>query len=357
MNNYDHNFDDIVTLFWNNENPQIEQKSQSQDNLNSLNSIVSKYFVNNESNNTKTTCDSNPGNNFTTENIIPAITSINVVEEPKKHKTFHIKKYVKYEEIIKEFCSEDDDSVIDNKTKILREKRIKFIKNNNKKLSNLEKLKKLKILSKVVKRYRRKLKNLKKKFKDNSDKIFQKYLNKKIKKIKKNPKNKNFQKNLSLSKLIIALQKLKDKDNGLEFAQDRSALENFINLIISGKIRLDSIQFKKIASQVRNLLEEDTIQPIIGNPKIFINLPEKKVYITKTELDYYKNAGNNEDIFRSILGFKKNYNLEENESCENIFSLKKNLSEDSFQGMYDPILDSLINKNNSLSNEFCNNLF
>jgi len=212
-----------------------------------------------------------------------------------------------------------------------------LIKYNNKKLSNLEKVEKLKILSKVVRRYRRKIKNIRKKIKLNSEKIFAKYLNKKLIKDKKNKKDKEKEKNLSLGNLIIALKKIKSAN--FEYAEDGMAIENLISLLASGKLRPDSINYNIITTQIRAFLEEQNIKHLIKDPKIYINFPEKEVYITKKELEFYKNAGTNEAVYRTILGFKHQEEVHEN------------------KGMYDHVLASLMNKSMMDADEFSNNLF
>jgi len=328
-------YENLVSLFWNND--KVYQEDLSSDSLLDSSQCLKtfplgKYYVCDESNNTKSTTVSN--NNLTIDSLAM---NAQVVEPPKK-KTFLIKKYVKYEEIIKEFCGEEDASDTEKKPKkhkIPQGKRLKLIKYNNKKLSNLEKVEKLKILSKVVRRYRRKIKNIRKKIKLNSDKIFAKYLNKKLTKDKKNKKDKAKENNMALSTLILALKKVKTAH--FEIEEDRNAIENLISLVASGKLRPDSINYNIISTQIRSFLEEQKIKHLIKEPKIYINFPEKEVYITKKELEFYKKAGTDENIYRSILGFRQ-------EAQTN-------------RGMYDQVLASLMNKNVMDADEFCNNLF
>jgi len=335
MSYQDTEYENLVSLFWNNE--KVYQEDMSSDNfLESSQSIKSvplgKYYVCDESNNTKSTTVSN--NNLTIDALMT-----HHVAEPKK-KTFLIKKYVKYEEIIKEFCGDEDASDTEKKSKkhkLPQGKRLKLIKYNNKKLSNLEKVEKLKILSKVVRRYRRKIKNIRKKIKLNSDKIFAKYLNKKLTKDKKNKKDKAKENNLTLSNLILALKKIKSAN--FEIAEDKMVLENLISLLASGRLRPDSINYNIITTQIRAFLEEQKIKHLIKDPKIYINFPEKEVYITKKELDFYKKAGIDENIYRTILGFRQE--VQANKGT----------------GMYDQVLASLMNKNAMDADEFCNNLF
>jgi len=219
------------------------------------------------------------------------------------------------------------------KTKAAQGKRIKLIKYNNKKLSNLEKVEKLKILSKVVRRYRRKIKNIRKKIKVNSERIWAKYLNKKLIKNKKNKKEKE---TLSVGNIILALKKVRNFD--FDYEEDKLVLENMINLLASGKLRPDSVNYHILATQIRTLLGDDKIKHLIKDPKIYINFPEKEVYITKKELDFYKKAGSDESVFRAILGFKQEEVQE--------------------KGIYDHVLASYMNKNVCMdTDEFCNNLF
>ena len=173
MNYLNNEFEDLVTHFWNSEKEVSQEQTESLNTYPTTNNHtmgnktieISKYFVNDESNNTKTTCASFKVD-YSSESVIMSNSSSSlVVEAFKKPKIFNIKKYVKYEEIIKEFCSDDEEDKKDKtnkKLEILKNKKVKYIKYNIKKLNNVEKLEKLKILSKVVRRYRRKLKNLKK---------------------------------------------------------------------------------------------------------------------------------------------------------------------------------------------------
>jgi len=268
--------------------------------------------------------------------------------EVKKPKVFIIKKYVKYEEIIKEFCGEEENSDSEKKPKksrLPKEKRIKLIKYNNKKLSNLEKVEKLKILSKVVRRYRRKIKNIRKKIKQNSDKIFARYLNKKLVKDKKLARKEPC--GLSLNNFVNSLRKVKSNGSG-EFSQDRKALEDFVNLLASGRLKPDSMQFKIIATQVRMLLEEQKVKAIGKREKTMVCLPENNVVVSKKEFEFYKKAGGDVNVLRAIFGYKPVGDAEEKQDggCSG-----KNQG-----GLFDlPILESLINKEDS--DEFCNNLF
>jgi len=117
------------------------------------------------------------------------------------------------------------------------------------------------------------------------------------------------------------------------------ALENLISAIASGRLRPDAINYNIIATQIRAFLDEQKIKHLIKDPKIYINFPEKEVYITKKELDFYKQAGSDENIYRTILGFRREATPQGNKR------------------MYDQVLASLMNKNVMDADEFCNNLF
>jgi len=267
----------------------------------------------------------------------------------KKPKVFLIKKYVKYEEIIKEFCG-DDENNSDTERKIKKNKippgkRIKLIKYNNKKLSNLEKVEKLKILSKVVRRYRRKIKNIRRKIKQNSEKIWEKYLSKKIVKKKKNSQRKEKEeRNFSLGNLITSLKKVGSHETA-EYSEDGRAIENLVSLIASGKLRPDSIQFKKIATQIRMLMSEDKVKVVNKEQRVSVKFPEREVFITKKELEFYRKAGGEEPVYRAILGLRPN--VEDDEDMD----MAPN------KGIYDRVLEGLMSKNIVDSDEFCNNLF
>jgi len=230
------------------------------------------------------------------------------------------------------------------KNKIAPGKRIKLIKYNNKKLSNLEKVEKLKILSKVVRRYRRKIKNIRRKIKQNSEKIWEKYLSKKIVKNKKNSQKKEKEeRNFTLGNLVSALKKVGNYE--AEYTEDRKAIENLISLIASGKLKPESVQFKKIATQIRMLLSEDKVRTVNRDQKVSVKFPEKEVFITKKELEFYRKAGSEEGVYRAILGLRPT--MDDDEDMEGTPN----------KGIYDRVLEGLMSKNMVDSDEFCNNLF
>jgi len=218
---------------------------------------------------------------------------------------------------MEDLCSDEEIENDVKKTKIRRGSRLRFInyKNGNK-LNEEEKLSKLKILSKIVRRYRRKLKNIKKKFKSNVEKNFQKHLSSKLNCRKKDKSDIN----LPLVNLITTLKKFKNLKSS-EFSNENNIIEQFVELIAENKINFNSINFKKICSQIRLFLPKDKIKHISRvHPKIFINLPEKDIYITKKELAYYKKAGEDQDIFRTIFGIKQQ--CSEQPAPQNVFNGK-----------------------------------
>ena len=306
-----------------------------------------KKKISDASNYTKTVCDSNQNFTINSQNNFQNNTEQHTI---KKEKIFLIKKYIKYDEIINEFCG-DEEAMLEKRSKIIRnpnEKKIKLIK-SSKKLKDFEKIEKLKILSKVVRRYRRQLKNIKRKIKQKSEKSFQKYLNKNLS--LKDKKKKSSKINFSMKNLIITMKKLQDSNNTLDYSEDRNALENLICLIGSGRIDFNSIHYKKICTQIRMFLKDGHIEHLKKNSNILVNLPEKNVYISKIELEFYKNAINDENIFRAILGLSDPVIKKET----GLFT--RTNQEVRSQTIYDPVLESLFNNTMIDCDEFCNNLF
>jgi len=209
---------------------------------------------------------------------------------------------VKYDQIMEEICSDVDSEIEVKKPKIRRGSRLKYINyKNGHKLTEEEKISKLKILSKIVRRYRRKLKNIKKKFKSNVEKNFQKFLSLKL----NGRKRDKLDVFLPLNNLISAIMKMKTASN-IDYSNEKNTIEQFVDLIAQNKISFNSINFKIICSQIRLFLSKDKIKHISKiHPKIFINLPEKDIHITKQELSYYSKAGEDQDIFRTIFGIKQ----------------------------------------------------
>jgi len=89
----------------------------------------------------------------------------------------------------------------------------------------------------------------------------------------------------------------------LEYCDQKSSLENLVNLIADNKLPFDSINFKKICTQIRLLLPKDRIKYISKKgSQITIQFPEREVKITKKEYDYYQGYINNNEILRKTFG-------------------------------------------------------
>ena len=87
-----------------------------------------------------------------------------------------------------------------------------------------------------------------------------------------------------------------------------------LELIADNKLPFDSINFKKICTQIRIFLPNDKIKYINKKgSQITIQLPERDLKISKTEYDYYQNYINNNFILRRNFGLEK-----ENLSGENV---------------------------------------
>jgi len=230
-------------------------------------------------------------------------------ENPKvKKKLFKVKKYVEYDEILKEIYSEGEENneeISKTKNKLLNRKRLTFKKKEDTfaKLSQKEKVEKLGQLSKLVKRYRRKYTCLQSKIKNNITKIFQKYI---YEKLKINYKNKylNHNLNVDLYQVVKSLRKLHSANN-FEYSDQKYVLENMVNLIADNKIPLDSINFKKICTQVRLMLPKEKVKHINKKvSQITVQFADREIKITKKEYDTYFSYINNNDVLKRILGLE-----------------------------------------------------
>jgi len=146
-----------------------------------------------------------------------------------------------------------------------------------------------------------------------------------------------------LGNLITSLRKTGNYD--ADYTEDRKAIENLVSLIASGRLKPDSVQFKKIATQIRMLMPEDKIRTVNREQKLSVKFPEREVFITKKELEFYRKAGSEEPVYRAILGLRPNVAEDEE------MGMSPN------KGIYDRVLEGLMNKNIVDSDEFCNNLF
>jgi hypothetical protein len=242
-----------------------------------------------------------------------------------KKKIFKVKKYVEYDEILKEIYTEGEENneeISKTKNKLLNRKRFTLKKKEESfvKLSQKEKVEKLSKLSKLVKRYRRKYTCLQGKIKNNITKIFQKYL---YEKLKINYKNKylNHNLNLDLYQLIKTLRRLHNINN-CEYSDQKNVLENLINSIADNKLPFDSINFKKICTQIRLFLPKEKIKYINKKgSQITIQFPQREVKITKKEYETYHKYINKNDVLRQIFGMEKSVSLYTNPANSNNFQL------------------------------------
>lgn len=218
-------------------------------------------------------------------------------------KIFRIKKYTKYNKYLNEICTDSDISDEEkNKLKDPKGKKISpFSKVNFSKLKAEEKDERLKNLAKLVKRLRRKVRNLENKVRFNASKLLNKYV---WTKLGINSKNKYVPPEFSFDfdKICRALKRVRNHED-FEFADQKHLIENLINLIAEDKLKLDSLGYRRICSQIRMLLNKDQIKYISKkNSKVTITFPETEVYITKTEYNKLKKYKDKEDILRAVLG-------------------------------------------------------
>jgi len=127
MNFLENNDDTLFYMFWNSDNKsyddQIVSSQIHEENVPS----AKKFHTNEERFNTKTTCTSEK-NLIETENLEKGIL--------KKKKYFNIKKYVKYDQIMEDLCS--DEEIENDVKKDKNQKRIKI------KIHKLQKWKQIK---------------------------------------------------------------------------------------------------------------------------------------------------------------------------------------------------------------------
>ncbi len=218
-------------------------------------------------------------------------------------KIFKIKKYTKYNKYLSEICTDSD--VTDEEKNKLKDPQVKkispFSKVNFSKLKNEEKDERLKNLAKLVKRLRRKVRNLENKVRFNASKLLNKYV---WTKLGINTKNKYVTPEFSFDfdKICRALKRVRNHED-FEFSDQKHLIENLINMIAEGKLKLDSFAYKRICSQVRMLLKNEQIKYISkNNSKVTISFPEREINISHAEYNKLKKYKNKEEILRAILG-------------------------------------------------------
>jgi hypothetical protein len=247
--------------------------------------------------------------NFFNVSIDPSPVSI-----VKRKKIFKIKKYVKYNKYLTEIFS--DEEVSDNDKIILKDPKSKkispFSKVNFSKLKSEEKDERLKNLAKLVKRLRRKVRNLELKVRFNATKLLNKHL---WNKLGINSKNKYLlpEFEFDFDKVCKSLKKVRNF-NEFEFDDQKHLIENIINFIADDKLKLDSIQYKKICSILRNIIPKEKIKYISKkDSKITISFPETECYITHKEYSKIGKYKDSEDVLRAVLGL---YEIEKDKTVK-----------------------------------------
>lgn len=176
-----------------------------------------------------------------------------------------------------------------------------FSKVNFKKLTEEEKNDRLKNLSKLIKNLRKKVKNLEHKFKSDANITVNKCISQSV------GTNVNF----NLDKLCKALKIVKESDS-IEYEDQRNPIENLIELIAEEKLTPDSVNFKKICTQIRLFLNKERIKYVSKRgQKITFSFPEKDINISGKEYEMYSKYKDREDIIRVILGMKEETPYEE----------------------------------------------
>jgi len=188
-----------------------------------------------------------------------------------------------------------------------------FSKVNFTKLKNEEKDERLQNLSKLVKKLRKKVKNLDGKLKTNTNKLLTKYISSSIGISKK--KNSNDSLEMDVDKLCKALNNLREYE-GFEYEDEKHVVENMINLLAEGKLPMNSINFRKICTQLR-LFIKDTNYVNKSGQKITFSFPERDLNITSKEYDYYSEYKDREEVIRMILGIKEDESKNQPEKPNN----------------------------------------
>ena len=218
--------------------------------------------------------------------------------------------------------SESSNFDLDDEEMSQDNKRVSAIsKVNFKKLNDTEKEERLKNLAKSVKKLRRKVKSLESKFKSNGNKIVNKFISENINLKKKNTYVPNF----DLDKLCRALKVIKDSEKH-EYDDQRNLIENLIELIADERITPDSVNYKKLCTQIRLFLGKEKVKYIAKRgQKITFSFPEKDINISSKEYELYSKYKDKEDVIRTIVGLKEDEVYEEYPSLIN-FEPKKQKS-------------------------------
>jgi len=156
---------------------------------------------------------------------------------------------------------------------------------------------------------------------------------------------------MQIKPLITALKKVKSEK--FELSEDRNMIGKLINLIASRTLKPDSIHFKIIATQLRIIMDRDLGSK--DDSKNYIHLPERDIPITKKESELYQkleNDENRENLYRMLLGVPARE--VESKCC---YDTNEMTILHESKGIYDCVLESLMNKDIIESEDFANELF
>lgn len=104
--------------------------------------------------------------------------------------------------------------------------------------------------------------------------------------------------------LIKGIKILKDNKDA-QFEDERFLLENLVAQIAEKKLTLNSINFKKICTQIRMKLDKSNINYISNEGKdITYSFQEGEVNITPKEYEFYIQYKDNEKVLRAIFGIE-----------------------------------------------------
>lgn len=279
----------------------------------------------------------------------PEVTGEHVV---LRKKIFRIKKYVKYNKFLNEICS--DEEVSDSDKKKLGEPGAKkispFSKVNFSKLKAEEKDERLKNLAKLVKRLRRKVRNLEHKVRFNATKLLNKHI---WNKLGINTKNKYLQPefNFDFDKIWKALRKVRDYED-FEYDDQKHLIENVINFVAEDKLKLDSLTYRRICSQIRLLMNKERVKYISKKQqKVTVSFPETEVNISNMEYAKIIKFKENEEVLRAVLGV-----YDQNEKAVKVITEEPKQEENKTYNLNGELNNLLFNSTNNSQNLFNSNL-
>lgn len=190
---------------------------------------------------------------------------------------------------------EDDQGSITSDRRVSAKSRVNFSK-----LTGDEKDERLKNLSSLISRLRKKLRNQERRFKLRVCKNISTLIENNLEKKQKANSTQYYE--TLVHSLIKVIKMLRENQNA-EFEDEKFLLDNLINLLAERKLSTKSINFKKICTQIRMLLDEDKIKYISDIGKnITCSFKDQDIHITPQEYEYYLEYKNNEKILRTIFG-------------------------------------------------------